>query len=144
MQQLCKRLGYSHLSPASAFGSSQVFVTDFLPAMRRIVPHEVNPSIENMFSTIAQSRRVVNDDEQRREIENGTEMEEKKALEVQEEILELDDIVDDSSSDDDDVMPPPPRKPAVPAKKDRNSNLSPTSAVADPSTIQPEVIVIDD
>lgn len=139
MQQLCKRLGYLHLSPASAFGSSQVFVTDFLPAMRRIVPHEVNPSIENLFS-VAQSKRV---DGQRREIENTTEIEEKKALEVQEEILGLDDIIDDSSDDD---MPPPARKPvqAVSMKKDHVSNHSPTSTVADPSTVQSEVIVIDD
>jgi hypothetical protein len=128
-----------HLSPASAFGSSQVFIMDFLPAMRRIVPQEVNPSIENMFST-AQSKRI---DGQRLEVGNATEMEEKKALEVQEQILGLDDIVDDSSSDNDDI-PPPPRKPVFSTKKDHDSNHSPTSIVADPSTVHPEVIVIDD
>lgn len=140
MQQLCKRLGYLHLSPASAFGSSQVFVTDFLPAMRRIVPKEVNPSIENLFS-VAQSKRV---DGQRRGLENATEMEEKKALEVQAEILGLDDIIDDSSDDDDGDMPPPSRQPVVFTKKDHDSNHSPTSIVANPSTLQPEVVVIDD
>jgi cell cycle checkpoint protein len=90
LEQLCKRLGSFHLSLPSAMGSHDAFVTDFLPSMRQILPAEVNPSIDNLY-TAFQVKSAKEDPL----VDNDAMLEAKRAMEIEREILKEDDIIED-------------------------------------------------
>jgi len=94
MLQLCKRLSFDgeKLPVGSIIGSSQNFVTNFLPFLRSIIPDEVDYSLSNLHSYARQENDVRSD--QAEDLVQASYREQQK-------ILENDDIVDDESLPDD-------------------------------------------
>eukprot|EP00526_Cylindrotheca_closterium_P014570 CAMPEP_0113629980 /NCGR_PEP_ID=MMETSP0017_2-20120614/15570_1 /TAXON_ID=2856 /ORGANISM="Cylindrotheca closterium" /LENGTH=281 /DNA_ID=CAMNT_0000540413 /DNA_START=6 /DNA_END=851 /DNA_ORIENTATION=+ /assembly_acc=CAM_ASM_000147 len=138
--QLERRVAGKHLSMSNAIGQASSFNTDTLPHLRTIVPNDVNPHVDSLYSMIGQP--ALSKDHQRNETD--------KILEDQTAILEMDDIVDyDSDSSDNDMKPSidhpkshfPPK--IVAKSKDGKANNSKN----DPASVSPceqEIIVIDD
>lgn len=144
MQHLCKRLsvGSQQIALNANLGDSANFVTNDLPYMRQILPHEVNSALDNLYSFARPDDRKEMGDRSKDEV--------LRLAEEQRKILEEDDIVDGDSWDDAapplsrPSRPPPQSKPEPPTKGLQAA--SPTSAAAEqPITTRayPEIIVID-
>jgi cell cycle checkpoint protein len=90
MDQLSRRLSTDLLSTSSTLGHLGTFVTDALPFLRLIVPYEIDPFVDHLYSVAGDDFRG------RRKIVPQTE---EAGLKEQEEILGMDDIAEYDSED---------------------------------------------
>ena len=94
LNQLGRRLARCHLSLSNVAGCTSTFITETLPILRVIVPDQVNPQVQNLYS-IAQGQIEKKKTDQEL-VDRG--------LQEQAAILEQDDIVDyDSDYENEEV-----------------------------------------
>eukprot|EP00978_Attheya_sp_CCMP212_P001448 scaffold3023_cov50-Attheya_sp.AAC.4 len=159
MEQLHQRL-----SGGRFLSSSGSFVTDQLPYLRTIAPHDVNHALDNLYSFVQPKDKRKPDSMESSSLMAAEEL--RRRQEEQAEILKMDDIVedddDDSSNDDDDnddrfrleISESAPtsdvRDNNISSSNNNNNNMkrveleSPTSTVdPSPPSSFPEIIVID-
>ncbi|KAL3904259.1 MAG: hypothetical protein SGILL_010137, partial [Bacillariaceae sp.] len=93
LEQLSRRLSTYHGPVSSAIGGDTgTFVTQSLPFVRNILPQEVDPMVNNLYSVAMRRYQSSNNDKISKEEDVG--------LKEQEEILDADDIEDfDSDSE---------------------------------------------